>query len=189
MKHQHLLSVRHSHCHILYHAAASGSGLLSALAPVANVRVWLTRILATNVKAAGRASTCGSTTEHLKSEQHCMLQASAAKQEGNDLENVLHSMACIMNGERIATSSHLGVCELVKLVALERQTTLALAEGLPDLICALHAIPLCHSQKHMCSSQFVPNMMLHFVYHVYDLLHISATVLFAVYFKDQASAV
>ena len=35
--------------------------------------------------------------------------------------------------------THLGICELVQLVALQSQATLSLAKGLPDLICALHS--------------------------------------------------
>ena len=37
----------------------------------------------------------------------------------------------------LSAELHLGICELVKLVALQSQAALSLAEGLPDLICAL----------------------------------------------------
>lgn len=43
---------------------------------------------------------------------------------------------------RQVAGTHLGICELVKLITLESQSALSLAECLSDLICALQIVNL-----------------------------------------------
>lgn len=78
-------------------------------------------------------------------QQRVRVHKEVTVKRGNDMQHVLQNgkVGRLVGGSLEASGrAHLGICELVKLIALESQSTLSLAESLSDLICALQTMNL-----------------------------------------------